>query len=167
MLCSSSNWSGSLVVKWFLRQDFPRKYLLPNKRKFAKLVFCFKNCHRTVEEFPSLNGTSKVRTFWEAHIIWNKSSSWFWRLLCKTADLSKPRGRFFLTYWQSSKWDTKDIRPGFGRYQVQYLFLWTLDTETSWPTLQMGSVGSANFRFFLENSMRQKNWHRKLGWHKY
>ena len=31
-----------------------------------------------------------LRTFGEAHIIWKRSSSWFWRLLIKSSDLSKP-----------------------------------------------------------------------------
>ena len=41
------------------------------------------------------NCNDKVRTFWEAHIIKKISSSWFWRLLSKSAGLSKPWGRFF------------------------------------------------------------------------
>jgi hypothetical protein len=40
----------------------------------------------------------KVRSFWEANIIWKRSSSCFWRLLSKSADLSKPWGNFFLNF---------------------------------------------------------------------
>ena len=46
---------------------------------------------------------AKVRTFWEADIIWKKSSSWFWRLLSESADLSKPWGRFFQILCVSQK----------------------------------------------------------------
>ena len=45
----------------------------------------------------------KVRTFWEAQIIWKKSSLLFWRLLSKSADLSKPWGRFFQILCVSQK----------------------------------------------------------------
>ena len=45
----------------------------------------------------------KVWTFWEAHIIWKKSSSWFWHLISKSADLSKPWGRFFQIMCVSQK----------------------------------------------------------------
>ena len=47
--------------------------------------------------------TFKVRTFWEAHKIWKKSSSWFWHLLSKSADLSKPWGRFIQILCVSQK----------------------------------------------------------------
>ena len=40
----------------------------------------------------------KVWTFCEAYIIWKKSSSWFWRLLSKSADLSKPWRIFFSNF---------------------------------------------------------------------
>ena len=36
----------------------------------------------------------KFWTFWEAHIIWKKKSSWFWCLLSKSADLSKDFFKF-------------------------------------------------------------------------
>ena len=51
----------------------------------------------------------KVRTFWEAHIIW-KSSSWFWCLPSKSADLSKPWGRFFQILCVSQKVRTLKYR---------------------------------------------------------
>ena len=52
----------------------------------------------------------KVRTFWKAYIIWKKYSSWFWRLLSKSADLSKPCGRFFQILCVSQKVRTLLIR---------------------------------------------------------
>ena len=49
----------------------------------------------SLSEVTSMIWRNKVRTFWEARIIWKKSSSRFWHLLSKSADLSKPRRRFF------------------------------------------------------------------------
>ena len=69
---------------------------------------------------------SKVRTFWEEHIIWKKTSFWFWRFPSKSADFSKPWeswGGFFQIFFVSLNvrtltrkyYDTratkKDLRP--------------------------------------------------------
>ena len=53
--------------------------------------------------FSQFGLSGKVWNFWEAHIIWKNPPLWFWRLLSKSADLSKPRGRFFSNFVFFSK----------------------------------------------------------------
>ena len=82
-------------------------YSLDRKKSGWLLPYIFSSsCPRKSQEAPSkslFRVQIKVRTFWEAHIIWKKSSSWFWRLQSKSADLSKPWGRLFQILCVSQK----------------------------------------------------------------
>ena len=61
-------------------------------KKFQE--FCLLKILHKNKSWTYQNLTLKFETLWEVHRIWKKSSSWFWHLLSKSADLSKPTGRF-------------------------------------------------------------------------
>ena len=94
-------WGANLLkllncIKFWFQFRFKSRLCLLNGFCFIRAQECLK---------------FKVWIFWEAHIIWKKSSSWFWRLLSKSPYLPKPWERFLQIFCVSQKVRTLKTKP--------------------------------------------------------
>ena len=90
---SCSNFLSALSAS----RDHPLQKVAPGPRcpKRQLLLLSFKGC--------------KVRTFWEAHKIWKKSSSWFGRLLSKCTKHEEDCA-IFVCFSESPNFTKKGLR---------------------------------------------------------